>query len=134
MAGAYRRVGLDGRAEECEAFIHYWSRALWGDPHALFEPAAALLQSEELSALVCGHTHLPGVVDLDGRTYVNAGAWSFGTAGYVEWDGTRFTARDHITGENVGDRHYRWMITGPDRGDFFTWWEAHHRGGLRFVA
>jgi hypothetical protein len=127
----YRVLGLDERAADCEAFIRYWSRALWGDPHALFAPASAAIRGGTHRALVCGHAHLPGVVDLDGRQYANAGSWTFGRSEYVEWNGTRLVART-AAGEEIGDRHYRWMVEGQDRGDFFDWWAAHYEGRLRF--
>ncbi|MBI5529441.1 MAG: UDP-2,3-diacylglucosamine diphosphatase [Deltaproteobacteria bacterium] len=130
-AAVYRMMGIDGRAAECEAFIQYWSRTIWGDPHALFEPARTAIREGTHRALVCGHTHLPGVVDLDGRQYANAGSWTFGRSEYLEWDGTKLNGRS-TAGEDIGDRHYRWMIDGAERGDFFAWWAAHYEGRLRF--
>lgn len=132
MSRIYRALGLVDRAESHEAFIHYWSRALWGDSCALFEPATRWVREEAAPALVCGHTHLPGVVEVEGGTYVNAGSWAFGAADYAQWDGESFSALDYATGESHGDRHYRWMLEGEDRGDFFTWWDRHYRGRFRF--
>jgi UDP-2,3-diacylglucosamine pyrophosphatase LpxH len=130
-AALYRVLGLDERAMECEAFIDYWSRAVWGDPHGLFEPATTAIRSGNHGALVCGHTHLPGVVDLGGCHYANAGSWTFGRSEYVEWDGARLYARTTI-GESVGDKNYHWMLGGETRGDFFDWWATHYEGWLRF--
>jgi len=134
MADVYRRLGLPERANDCEAFIHYWSRSVWGDPNALFQPATDLLEEGGDRALVCGHTHLPGVVDVDGRTYVNAGSWAFGAAQYAQWDGTAFEVHDHLTAEVIGDDRYGWMLSGEDPGSFFAWWEEHYLGGLRFKS
>lgn len=133
MAVVYRFLGLEERASECEAFIHYWSRALWGDNHALFEPATDLIRRGDYSALVCGHTHIPCVMDMgEGRHYINAGSWTFDRAEAAAWDGEAFEAIDIVSGDSVGDRHYRWMISGSDPGDFLDWWAAHYRGWLRF--
>jgi UDP-2,3-diacylglucosamine pyrophosphatase LpxH len=132
MAAVHRRLGRPDRAERCDAFIHYWSRAVWGDPHALFEPAREMIRDGDLSTLVCGHTHLPGAVAVDGGSYVNAGSWTFGAAQFAEWDSERFRVVDHLSGETIGDERYRWMVSGEDPGDFFAWWRLHHQGGLRF--
>ena len=133
MVRVYRWLGLHDRAEQCRAFIDYWSRALWGDPNGLFEPAMDWVRNGACSALVCGHTHMPGVVEIEGRQYVNAGSWAFGAAEYAEWDGSTFHAYDYGTGCAYDDLHYRWMLSGCDPGDFFTWWEKHYKGRFRFA-
>lgn len=127
-----RRWGRDGRAGKAERFIDYWSRSVWGDPHDAFRPIAAAVRNGPYRAVVCGHTHLPGVVELDERHYVNAGSWAFGAAQAAAWDGTEFSGRDVATGAPIGDEHYRWMLAGCDPGDFFDWWAQHYQGRLRF--
>ncbi len=125
-AALYRALGLRRRAEEAEAFIAYWSRALWGDAQGLFEPARDWLAGSEHAAMVCGHTHLPGSVRFDsGHAYVNAGSWAFGARQHASWDGRRFEVRDD-DGEPIGDRHYRWMLDGQEPGDFRAWWAGRH--------
>ena len=104
MTALYTQLGVPARAESGEAFIRYWSRAVWGDPHALFAPTATLLREGPYRAVVAGHTHLPGVIDLDGpapsetpgATYVNAGSWTFDAAQTATWDGRRFTVHDYL--------------------------------------
>ncbi len=135
MARLYRRMGLVERAEGCEAFIHYWSRSVWGDPHAQFEPTARRIRQGPCRAIVGGHTHLPGVVDLGGgQALVNAGSWTFGASEIATWDGADFEALDHGSGERFGDSRYAWMAAGHDPGDFFAWWAAHYQGWLSFTA
>ncbi len=130
-ARLWRRLGRTAAAEEAEAFVAYWSRALWGDAQAMFGPARDFLRRSEHRAMVCGHTHLPGTVDAGGgRTYVNAGSWAFGARQYAAWDGARFEVRE-VGGEAIGDRHYRWMLAGEEPGDFLAWWRQHARGGAR---
>lgn len=121
-------------ADACEDFVRYWSRAVWGDNHAFFEPVAELLKEGPYEAVVCGHTHVPGVVDVEGRTYVNAGSWTFGTAEIAIHEGGTFTVSDVATGVKIGDEHYTWMRAGIDPGDFFAWWEQAYLGRLRFRA
>ncbi len=131
-ADRQRSRGAWSNAAACEDFINYWSRAVWGDPHALFVPAAEFIGREPYRALVCGHTHLPGIVELEAGRYVNAGSWTFGAAQTATWDGKRFSVWDHVQKVEIRDEHYRWMLNGPDRGDFFVWWKQHYRGFLRF--
>ncbi len=93
-----------------------------------------LLNRGEHRALICGHTHLPGVVDVDGGAqYVNAGTWGFGHSHFASWDGTELSVSAWETGAEIRDEHYRWMLTGHAPGDFFVWWQKHHRGWLRFA-
>ncbi len=125
--------GKPERGESGEEFIRYWSRAVWGDPHAMFEPAVALVRERHYRALICGHTHLAGVVDLGGGAhYVNAGSWAFGAAQAATWDHGRLCVEDRVNGTEITDEKYRWMIAGRDPGDFFVWWKLHYRGWLRF--
>ena len=134
VANLYQRLGMSDRSERAERFVQYWSRAVWGDPHALFQPVARHLAEAPIGALICGHTHLPGVVDLPGGTYVNAGSWAFGQSCYAHWDGAAFTTHDCGTGAAVSDEAYEWMLAGRDPGDFFDWWRAHYRGWFRYGA
>lgn len=120
------------RFERGEGFIERFSRAVWGDPGGHFEPTMDLLRSGPHEAIVSGHTHLPGVVRVDGRTYINAGSWAFEAAQVAEWNGSDFAVQDVGTGLTIGDEHYQWMLAGEDPGDFFAWWERHYRGRLRF--
>jgi hypothetical protein len=129
----YQLLGMEDRAEECNAFIRYWSRAVWGDAHALFEPVVRMIREGPFQALICGHSHVPGAVDLGERRYINAGAWTFGAAQYATWDGAMFDVADRVTGDSIGVRHYQWMLSGHEPGDFFAWWRTHYRGWLRFV-
>lgn len=127
-----RKRGLYARADEYEHFVTYWSRSVWGDPHDAFEPVTEALGAGPHRAIVCGHTHLPGVVEVGGRHYVNAGSWAFGAAEVASLEAGRFAAHDAATGAAIGDERYRWLLDGCDPGDFFDWWAQHYRGRLRF--
>ncbi|MGQ0826719.1 MAG: hypothetical protein ACT4OX_17120 [Actinomycetota bacterium] len=131
-ADRLRRKGRDAKAAHCEGFVTYWSRSVWGDPHDAFRPIATALRGGPYRAIVCGHTHLPGVAGLDGRHYVNAGSWASRAAQAAAWDGVEFSVNDFGTGASIGDEHYGWMLDGDDPGDFFDWWAQHYRGRLRF--
>lgn len=135
LAGLLRLLGLGAWAGEQEEFVRYWSRTVWGDPNALFEPARDFVARAPYRALVCGHSHLPGVVPLPSdRAYVNVGSWTEAAQGVAVWDGRTFVVEDAATGERPGARHYAWMLEGVDPGDFFAWWAAHYLGRLRFRA
>ena len=133
----YARVLRRRGTAAAEAFISHYSRTVWGDVEAVFEPAMESLRAGPHRVLVAGHTHTPGLVDVDGgdtrgRQYVNAGVWAHGGAHVADWDGATFAVRDAVSGGEIGDEHYRWMIAGVDPGDFFEWWRRFYRGRLRF--
>ena len=134
LARVLRHLDRPHQARRCEAFITYWSRSVWGDAHALFEPALEHLVRGSHRVLVCGHTHLPGVVSGTGGQYVNAGSWAFDAAWSARLGPEGVQVRDQRSGRVITDEAYRWMIAGPDPGDFFDWWARHYRGWLRFEA
>lgn len=119
--------------EAGEEFIHHYSRSVWGDVEALFEPATELARTGEHRSVVCAHTHVPGAVDLGGgREYVNAGAWTYGGAHVAKWDGEAWSVECAASGATFTDENFAWMLDGDDPGDFFDWWQRHYRGWLRF--
>lgn len=129
LARVLRRRGTPG----AEEFIHHYSRTVWGDVEAVFEPAMEAVRTGPHRALVIGHTHTPGLAEIDGdRRYVNAGAWAHRGAHLATWDGTRFRVEDAVSGREIRDEHFSWMLAGEDPGDFFEWWRRHYRGRLRF--
>lgn len=112
-----RLLGFEERAGRREELIRCWSHSLRGDPCGLFSPACRLLSTGRYESMVCGHSHLPGVVEVSGRCYVNAGSWTFDAAQYAEWDGAAFRAQDYRSKESIDGRYYEWMRAGPDPGD-----------------
>jgi len=73
MASAARprrsRARREARARERVAFLDYWGRGEWGDPHGLLGAAPAAIAAAAVDVLVCGHSHQPGVVAVPGGTY-----------------------------------------------------------------
>jgi predicted phosphodiesterase len=74
------------------------------DPAAL----ASALDSIPESVLLCGHTHRPWIIELNGKLAVNPGAVTGGLNGdpraqyaILEWDGRRWQAALHAVGYNV---------------------------------
>jgi hypothetical protein len=95
----------------------------------------AQLERQIQPVLVCGHSHLPGVVRRsDGRIYANTGSWTFASASYLRWtpeDGPE--VRDWLTGRVWGSELYDGLIRGDlDHKTIDDWWNEHYMGLFRF--
>jgi UDP-2,3-diacylglucosamine pyrophosphatase LpxH len=128
------RVGLPRSAAHLNTYLTYWARSNMGDPMGIYPEALETLTSGPWKAVVCGHSHLPGVVSVPGgRTYVNTGSWTFASSHYALWDGTSFTCRDWITGTSYGPELYQPLIDGVIyEKDYWQWWRENYMGFLRF--
>jgi hypothetical protein len=83
--------------------------------------------------VVCGHSHLPGLVPWRDRLYVNTGSWTFAESQVVVWKGGTWSCRDWISGREYRDEGYRQLLDGSlDDRDFWTWWRENYMGLLRF--
>lgn len=135
-----RLTGDSAPLARANSEVEYWLLAELGDPGSLFRPASAALDRSPYQALVCGHSHLPGVLTLpSGRVFANSGSWTFTTTAYLRVDAERlpsaeaFESRDFLTGRVYGDRLYRPLLAGePYQVDFQDWWAHHYRGWLRY--
>ncbi len=128
---------VDGGASlaRTEAKAAYWIRSNMGDPGCLFRPALAQLAAQTQPVLVCGHSHLPGVVPCpEGRVYANTGSWTFTSATYLRWtleDGP--VVRDWLSGREWGAELYEPLLRGDfDHKTVDDWWREHYMGLLRF--
>lgn len=120
-------------ADETLANLDFWSWGNNGDSMGIFRPAIQHLRGGPWRVIVCGHSHVPGVVRMGERAYANTGSWTFGSAQYAVWDGTDVTVRDWITGHRYEDELYARMIDGTLwQRSFLAWWRASYLGGLRF--
>ncbi len=127
-----RALGHDERASHRLAFLDYWGRGEWGDPHCLLRAAPAAIAAADVDVLVCGHSHQPGIVDVPGGTYVNTGSWTFEDATYATCEAGRIEVRRWPDRAAIRDEEYRGIL-GPDADkSFFDWWAAHYRGFLRY--
>lgn len=130
-----RQLGFPRDLERTRAQLRYWTRTQLGDPGCLFEPAMAALRSGSHRTLVCGHSHLPGVVRLpDGRCYVNTGSWTFTSSTFMRWTAaTGPEVRDFETGRAFDERLYLPLLDGAfDHKSFFDWWRENYMGLLRY--
>jgi UDP-2,3-diacylglucosamine pyrophosphatase LpxH len=133
--GALQALGYPRGRERLEHFLTHWTHSNLGDPMEIFGPASRRVAEDRWQYLVCGHSHLPGVVPIgpDGRAYVNTGSWTFGAAQYLYWDGERFECRDWISGRVYRDELYRPIIDGSiGERDYWCWWRENYMGWLRF--
>ncbi len=130
-AGA--RFGLDRPATELLANLDFWAWSNMGDSMGIFRPAFQHVRTGAFPILVCGHSHLPGVVRDGDRAYANTGSWTFASSQYVIWDGTDVRCLDWITGREYKSELYAPMIDGTlYERDFFAWWRENYMGWLRF--
>jgi UDP-2,3-diacylglucosamine pyrophosphatase LpxH len=136
MRAALERVGVQGWGQRSLDHLDYWARTNMGDPMCMLNPVLRRLEEGPWSWMVCGHSHLPGVVPhprVPGKHYVNLGSWTFGSSQYAVWDGTRFEVKDWMSGRAYGDELYRPALTGAlDEKDFWQWWRENYMGWLRF--
>lgn len=128
-----QRLGLEASAQGANDRLEYWSRANMGDSMCMFNPVWERLQSDRWKTIVCGHSHLPGVVRRGDRCYVNTGSWTFASSHYVTWEDGEITCRDWITGQEFAAELYQPILDGVlDRKDFWIWWRENYMGWLRF--
>ena len=133
-AAVMQRLGRPWSARALQDYLDFWAQGNMGDPMGMFRPAWKALHDGPHTTVVCGHSHLPGVVEQEGRRYVNTGSWTFASSHYVVWDGKgNFTCRDWITGHQFGAEFYELLLDGSlYRKDFWQWWRENYMGFLRF--
>lgn len=113
--------------------LDFWAQSNMGDSMGIFRPANAHLHASDLRFLVCGHSHVPGIVTRNGKSYANTGSWTFRSSTYVVWDGGTLTCRDWISGRTYGEELFEPMLSGwIYERDFFDWWRENYLGWLRF--
>ena len=117
-----------------ENWVHLWTRGVLGDPMGITRPALASLEDHPVyDTVICGHSHLPGIVVNDaGKRYINLGSWSFGNSQFGIWDGVDFQLRDWITGRQIRDENYRPIFDGQTDRTFEQWFQNEYLGWLRF--
>ncbi len=128
-----RMRGKQDAAARIEHTIDFWTQTELGDPMTITQPALEQLRKDRFQTIVCGHSHLPGVIELDGeRRYINLGSWTFKNAQYGVWDGETFVLRDWITGRVFGDENYRPIFEGVTDMTYEEWFHSQYMGYLRF--
>jgi UDP-2,3-diacylglucosamine pyrophosphatase LpxH len=131
--GLHALAWLSGKERALDTQLNYWARGNMGDPMCIFEPIRQRIEHDTFETIVCGHSHLPGIVPIGDRRYCNTGSWTFSSSQYLRWDGHQFSCRDWITGREFGAEMYAPVLDGSlDERDFWTWWRENYMGWFRF--
>ncbi len=132
-AWVFRSLGFPNVARKGLDWVNYWVRSESGDPMSMFWPALEGARRVGATTLVCGHAHMPGLVQAEGVQYVNTGSWTFGHAQYAVFDGSRFSVRDWITGREYGGELYQAALARELVDiDMDRWWRNQYLGWFRF--
>lgn len=127
------RIGAHATVRKSEFFLSYWTRNEAGDPMAMFQPAVTAARAAGARTVVCGHTHMPANVAVEGVRFVNCGSWTFGWAQYAVLDGGVVTVRDWLSGREYKDELYRALLDGELEGlSFERWWRNQYLGWFRY--
>ncbi len=128
---ARRLLGRD--PAPVDARIDYWTWGNLGDSMGMFRPTMAALDEGPHRVLVCGHSHMPGIVARGDRTYVNTGTWTFASSHVVTLENGTFTCSDWVSGRRFGDELYRTLLEGTIWDtNFERWWQENYLGWFRF--
>jgi UDP-2,3-diacylglucosamine pyrophosphatase LpxH len=128
------KLGLgESMVDSIMRYADYWARGNMGDSMGIFRPAIQHLREGNWQYIVCGHSHVPGVVPVGDGAYVNTGSWTFASSHYCIWDGKEFVARDWLTGRQFHQECYETMLDGSlyEIG-FNQWWTSNYMGMLRY--
>ncbi len=131
-ARALRSLGRTQRAAAIEARVRYLARTFVGDPGDIFGATDRTVLGHEFDTVLCGHSHVPGVVRTPRGVYANTGTWTCGLRTYARWTGERFQVVDVDSGRELGDEQFVAVPAETEPEDLFRWWAQHHRGFLRF--
>lgn len=128
-----KRFGIQGVGQSQLDVLDYWARTQLGDPMCMFTPIMNRLEKEDWPIILCGHSHLPGLVRQESGIYVNTGSWTFGSSQYAHWTGQEIAVSDWISGREYSDELYQTLIRGSiDEKDYWQWWRENYMGFFRF--
>jgi hypothetical protein len=128
-----RKLGLGALAKRSEDWVSYWVRSEAGDPMSMLFPALAGAKQLGATTLVCGHAHMPGIVETGGVRYVNTGSWTYGHGQYARFDGEEFVVKDWMTGREYASELYATALSGELVDiDMDRWWKNQYLGWFRF--
>lgn len=130
---AMRHLGVQDFGRAYLEHLDYWARSNMGDPMCMMASVQRRLRDGPWPWLVCGHSHLPGLIRHGSGGYVNTGSWTFGSSQYAVWDGSDFAVRDWVSGQEYDDALYQPVLSGMlDEKDYWQWWRENYMGWLRF--
>lgn len=132
-ARALRRLGQEERARRLEMPVRYLARSVHGDLADLFGATCRAVLGRSFlgrpcEAVLCGHSHLPGLVHTERGVYANTGTWTGGMRSYARWSEGRIRVLDADTGAEIGDQHYAGIPQQTEENDLFAWWARARLG------
>lgn len=102
-----RAAGFRRLSTKLALATRYWHACIAGDFNQMFEKVVHFLNSPNRpAAMVCGHSHLPGVVKIGDAIYANAGSWAAGNSQYALIVNGKIRVLDYITGKEFNDAYY----------------------------
>ncbi|MGC6515639.1 MAG: metallophosphoesterase [Myxococcota bacterium] len=126
-------LGQESSEDEVRANANFWAWGNEGDSMGIFRPAMTYAQQGKHRFVLCGHSHVPGVVRQANGTYANSGSWTFASAQYLHWNGRDVRCFDWVSGREFEAELYEHMADGSlYERDFMQWWRENYLGGFRF--
>lgn len=130
---SFTRFGWKRRAVTLRRFLRYISRYVAGDFNSLFlQISRRLPRWKHTRVLLCGHSHLPGDVQLGEKRYINVGSWARQNTQYCEYNGSDFDLREWKTDRPIRDERYRPLLDHRRLPSFEEWFQKFHREMLTF--
>lgn len=130
-AQLYRSLGMNERAAPIEAHLHYLARSFIGDLGGIFGAVDRELLGQTFDTVVCGHSHVPGVVATPRGVYVNTGTWASGLRTYGHFTGERFRVLEVDGDVELRDEHYAHLPAETEPEDLFRWWAENRSAFFR---
>ncbi len=125
-------IGLANIADSLRRMTYTWYINATGGAEILFRAIKNKLKETKYNMIICGHSHKPGIVDLDGKKFINTGSWTHDNAYYGFWDGVEFKLRDYITKIEITNEEYRDILSRDRELTAEEWWKKYYKGYLRF--
>jgi UDP-2,3-diacylglucosamine pyrophosphatase LpxH len=128
-----RKRGKTEQAERVMDVMRAWSGTGTGDPMSLTRPVLDHLRNSPYELIVCGHSHLPGVLTIEAeKRYANLGSWSFANAQYGVLQRGSIVVRDWISQRVYHDENYRLVVDGDLYTTYEDWFRDNYMGYLQY--
>ena len=115
-----------------------------GNNYQVFSTVQETIHNIDADVLVTGHSHVPGVVQMGEKTYINTGSWTFDATQYLVIDREAGTLElwDWNRQERIHNEEYIHLQSNSTEAstidnrllhlDFLGWWQENYLGWLKF--
>lgn len=115
-----------------------------GNNYQVFSHVQDTIHNLDADVLVTGHSHVPGVVKLGEKTYINTGSWTFDASQYLVIDREQGTLElwDWNRKQRIQNEEYTHLQSDHTDADsldnrllhldFLGWWKENYLGWLKF--